>query len=86
MAGTAKYEINGTSVTLTLEVNTAVEMVLAVTVVDDAAHAASTERCIHYELRCTGRGRLTPGWRDYQTAWLTNFGVVEVPPPAPVIL
>ena len=86
VAGTAKYEISGTSVTLTLEVNTAVEMVLAVTVVDDAAHAASTERCIHYELRCTGRGRLTPVWRDYQTAWLTNFGVVEVPPPTPVIL
>ena len=85
-AGTAKYEISGTSVTLTLAVNTAVEMLLAVTVVDEAAHAASAERCVHYELRCTGRGRLTPVWHDYQSAWLTNFGVVEVPPPAPVIL
>jgi hypothetical protein len=85
-AGTAKYEISGTSVTITLEVNTAVEMLLKVTVVDDAAHAASAERCVHYEPRCTGRGRLTPVWHDYQTAWLTNFGVVEVPPPAPVIL
>ena len=41
-------------------------MLLSVTVVDDAAHAASAQRCVHYEPLCTGRGRLTPVWGDYQ--------------------
>ena len=56
-------------------------MLLSVTVTDDAAHVASAERCVHYEPQCTSRGRVTPVWSDYQTAWLTNFGVVEVPTP-----
>jgi hypothetical protein len=83
---TAKYELVGTSVILSLNANTAVEMLLSVTVVDDAAHVASAERCVHYDPRCPGGGRVTPVWTDYQTAFLTNFGVAEVPTPAPVIL
>ncbi len=84
----AKYEITGNSVILTLTANKPVEMLLSVTVVDDAANVASAERCVHYEPRCPRRVRLTPTWRDYQTAWVTNYGVVEVPTPtpAPVIL
>ena len=82
----AHYELVGMSVNLTLNVNTAVEMLLAVTVVDDAANVASAERCVHYDPRCPGGGRVTPVWTDYQMAFLTNFGVVEVPTPAPVIL
>jgi hypothetical protein len=82
----AHYELVGTSVNLTLKVSTAVEMLLSVTVVDDAAHVASAERCVHYDPHCPGGGRVTPMWTDYQTAFLTNFGVVEVPTPAPVIL
>ena len=45
----AHYELVGTSVNLTLTVSQAVEMLLAVTVVDDAAHVASAERCLHYD-------------------------------------
>jgi hypothetical protein len=47
---------------------------------------ASAERCVHYDPHCRGGGRVTPVWTDYQTAFLTNFGVVEVPTPGPVIL
>ena len=65
----AKYEITGTSVTITLTVNTAIEMRLSVTVVDDAAHAASAQRCVRYEPSCTGHGRVTPVWTDYQKTW-----------------
>jgi len=83
---TAHYEIVGKSVILTLDATTPVEMLLSVTVVDDAAHVASTERCIHYDPQCTHDGRLTPPWADYQTAWLTNFGIAEVPVPPPIIL
>jgi hypothetical protein len=82
----AQYEITGTSVTITLTANTAIEMRLSVTVVDDAAHAASAQRCVRYDPRCTGRGRVTPVWVDYQKTFAKNFGVVEVAPPAPVIL
>ncbi|KAA1249634.1 hypothetical protein F0Q45_14120 [Mycobacterium simiae] len=81
----AHYQITGTTLLLTLDTTEPVEMLLSVTVVDAAAHAASAQRCVHYEPRCTGRGRLTPVWSDYRTAWLTNFGVVEVVAPAPVI-
>lgn len=81
----AHYQLTGTSLILTLDASKPVEMLLSVTVVDDAAHVASAERCVHYEPRCTGPVRLTPMWSDYRTAWLTNFGVVEVPTPAPVI-
>jgi len=82
----AHYQITGTTLLLTIDANAPVEMLLSVTIVDEAAHAASAQRCVHYEPRCTGRGRLTPTWSDYRTAWLTNYGVVEVPTPAPVIL
>ncbi|OOK77562.1 hypothetical protein BZL29_3946 [Mycobacterium kansasii] len=70
---------------LTVQAGKPVEMLLSVTVVDEEAHVASAERCVHYEPRCVNRGRLTPAWRDYRTAWATNFGVVEVPAPRPVI-
>ncbi|OSC36917.1 hypothetical protein [Mycobacterium decipiens] len=81
----AHYQIDGTTLLLTVATNEPVEMLLSVTVVDEAAHAASAQRCLHYEPRCTSRGRLTPTWRDYRRAWSTNFGVVEVLAPAPVI-
>jgi hypothetical protein len=77
----AHYQITGTTLLLTIDATQAVELLLSVTVVDDAAHAASVQRCVHYEPLCTGRGRLTPVWSDYRTAWLKNFGVVEVPTP-----
>jgi hypothetical protein len=83
---TAHYEIVGKSLVLTVHADKAVEMLLAVTVIDDVAHVASTERCVHYDPQCTRDGRLTPAWPEYQTAWLTNFGVAEVPVPPPVIL
>jgi hypothetical protein len=85
---TAHYEIVGKSLILTVHADKAVEMLLSVTVVDDAAHVASTERCVHYDPECSHDGRLTPTWGEYQTAWLTNFGIAEVPvpPPPPIIL
>ena len=79
----AHYQVNGTTLLLTVDATAEVEMLLSVTVVDDTAHAASAQRCVHYQPMCTGRGRLTPVWGDYQQAWLTNFGVVEVPTPTP---
>ena len=81
----AHYQITGTTLLLTIDATQAVELLLSVTVVDDAAHAASVQRCVHYEPLCTGRGRLTPVWSDYLTAWMKNFGVVEVATPTPVI-
>lgn len=84
-AAMAHYRITGTSLLLTVQAAKPVEMLLSVTVVDDGAHVASAERCVHYEPRCVSRGRLTPAWSDYRTAWATNFGVVEVAAPHPVI-
>jgi hypothetical protein len=82
----AQYQVAGMSLLLTVDADEPVEMLLSVTVVDDNANVASAERCVHYEPRCTSRGRLTPVWNDYQSAWLTNFGVVEVPTPTPTIV
>lgn len=81
----AHYRITGTTLLLTVQAGKPVEMLLSVTVVDEEAHVASAERCVHYEPRCVGRGRLTPTWSDYRAAWATNFGVVEVPAQQPVI-
>ena len=81
----AHYQLTGKTLLLTVDATKPIEMLLSVTVTDDAAHVASAERCVHYEPQCSSRGRVTPVWSDYQTAWLTNFGVVEVPTPAPVI-
>jgi hypothetical protein len=85
----AHYQVTGTTLLLTIDAAEPVEMLLSVTVVDDAAHAALAQRCVHYEPRCTGRGRLTPTWSDYRTSVrgdVKNFGVVAVPTPAPVIV
>ena len=82
---TAHYQIAGTALLLTIDAKEPVEMLLSVTVVDEGGRVASAERCVHYDPKCTSRSRLTPPWRDYQSAFLANFGVVEVPTPAPVI-
>jgi hypothetical protein len=89
LGGGAKvhYHVHGKHLDLTMDSDHAVELLLAVTVVDDRGDVASTERCIHFEPTCKRDGRVTPPWADYQTAWLTNFGVVEVePPPPPVVI
>lgn len=82
---TADYEISGTGVTITLKADKTVEMRLSVTVVDEAGHAASAERCVRYEPHCKGSGRVTPVWADYRRAWAENFGVVEIDSPATVL-
>ncbi|BBX72985.1 hypothetical protein H7H78_14635 [Mycobacterium shinjukuense] len=56
----AHYQITGTSLLLTIDATGPVEMLLSVTVVDEAAHAASAQRCVHYEPPCSRHGRLTP--------------------------
>ena len=89
LGGGAKvhYHVRGRRLDLTMDSDHAVELLLAVTVVDDRGDVASAERCIHFEPTCSHNGRVTPPWADYQTAWLTNFGVVEVaPPPPPVVI
>ena len=80
---TAHYQIAGTALLLTIDATEPVEMLLSVTVVDEGGRVASAERCVHYDPKCTSQSRLTPPWRDYQSAFLTNFGVVEVPTPTP---
>lgn len=77
-AAQVKYELVGTSVILTVKAQGEVEMLLDVTVTDDAAHVASVQRCVHYDPRCPRRPRVTPRWMEYRDAWLTNFGVAEV--------
>jgi hypothetical protein len=74
----AKYHLAGKSLVLTMTADHAVEMLLSVTVVDDAGQAVSSERCVRYEPECKGEGRLTPMWSEYQAAWLSHFGVAEV--------
>jgi hypothetical protein len=76
---TAHYHLAGTSLVLTLTADRSIEMLLSVTVTDTEGNSASSKRCVRYEPACTGTARFTPAFGEYRSAWLTHFGIVEVP-------
>lgn len=78
----ARYHLAGTSLVLSVTGNRLVEMLLSVTVSDGDGNSASAKRCVRYEPTCPGPVRYTPGYAEYRSAWLTHFGIVEVPVPA----
>ena len=78
----AHYHLAGTSLVLSVTANRLVEMLLSVTVTDGDGNSASAKRCVRYEPTCLGLVRYTPAFAEYRSAWLTHFGIVEVPVPA----
>jgi hypothetical protein len=76
---TVEYEAAGKRLVVRPKTEADLEMLLTATVVD-ATQTLTTQRCVRYEHRCTSTDvRQVPTWREYQIAWQTHFGVVEVP-------
>jgi hypothetical protein len=77
------YEAAGKRLVVRPKTESDLELLLTATVVD-ATQTLTTQRCVRYEHRCTSKDvRQVPTFREYQTAWRTHFGVVEVPVPVP---
>jgi hypothetical protein len=80
---TVAYEAAGKRLVVRPKTESDLELLLTATVVD-ATQTLTTQRCVRYEHRCTSKDvRQVPTFREYQTAWRTHFGVVEVPVPVP---
>ncbi len=74
------YQVNGKRLVVTPRAEKEVEFLLTATAVDQAGLTLTVRRCVRYQPICkTLDVRDTPKWTEYQTAWLTNFGVVNVP-------
>jgi len=81
-AARAHYVLAGTSLVLSVTSKQPVEMLLSVTVTDSNGNSATAKRCVRYEPTCARLVRYTPTFAEYKSAWLTHFGIVEVPAPA----
>lgn len=74
------YEVDGKRLLVTPKAEKEIEFLLTATAIDESGQTLTVRRCVRYKPMCkSGNVRYTPKWTEYQTAWLTNFGVVSVP-------
>lgn len=77
---TLHFRVDDKRLVVTPDTEKELEFLLTVTAVDEVGQTLTTRRCVRYQPTCKSDDvRHTPTWTEYQTAWLTNFGVVKAP-------